>query len=244
MKKSFAIVLCLMMSLSFMLTALAEEQTSEDIASQAAAAEEMAANDFTVGSTVIFGAYEQDNDADNGKEAIEWIVLAVDGDRALLLSKYGLDAQKYNTYTKKITWCRCSLRFWLNYNFIKDAFTVAERDLILSTTITNEKPSGFIDAYGCDDTTDQVFLLSYDEALEYLPEDADRATQPTAYAVALGAYVDEENGNCWWWLRSPGSDNTNASGVRTDGRISGSGGREVSRESGCIRPAIWVTIGE
>jgi len=244
MKRYAAGLLALMMVLSFAAAALAEGTTPDETAAETSVAEEMAVNDYTVGNTVIFGAYEQDNDTENGEEPIEWIVLAVDGDRALLLSKYGLDAQKYNTYTKKITWCRCSLRFWLNYNFIKEAFVVEERELILSTTITNEKVSGYSESYGCDDTTDQIFLLSYDEALEYLPEDADRVTEPTAYAVAQGAYEDEDNGNCWWWLRSAGSDNTNACGVRTDGRISGYGGREVSRATGCIRPAIWINIGE
>ena len=50
----------------------------------------------TVGNIVAFGRYEQDNDLTNGPEPIEWIVLdVVDGEKtkALLLSKYGLDAK-------------------------------------------------------------------------------------------------------------------------------------------------------
>ncbi len=232
MKKGFAVILGLMLCLSFALQALAEE-TDE--------AEE--ANDYTVGSIVSFGDYEQDNNEENGEEPIEWIVLAVDGDRALLLSRYGLDAQPYNTYTKKITWCRCSLRLWLNYTFIKEAFTVQERELILSSVITNEKTPAS-DTYGCDDTTDQVFLLSYAEALEYLPDEESRQTQPTAYALASGAFTDETTGNCWWWLRSPADGNTNASYIRTDGRVNGYDGQTVNRDTGSIRPAIWLNIGE
>ena len=30
-----------------------------------------------VGSSVLFGAYEQDNDESNGKELVEWTVLAI-----------------------------------------------------------------------------------------------------------------------------------------------------------------------
>ncbi|MBR6091085.1 MAG: serine/threonine protein kinase, partial [Anaerolineaceae bacterium] len=41
-----------------------------------------------------FGQYEQDNDPDNGMEAIEWQVLAVENGRALVISQYGLDAKQ------------------------------------------------------------------------------------------------------------------------------------------------------
>ena len=41
----------------------------------------------TVGSIVTFGAYEQDDDTSNGKEDIEWFVLANEGNRSLLISR-------------------------------------------------------------------------------------------------------------------------------------------------------------
>lgn len=44
-----------------------------------------------VGDTLYFGEYEQDANRRNGTEPIEWIVLEKDGDRAFLLSKYGLE---------------------------------------------------------------------------------------------------------------------------------------------------------
>ena len=40
--------------------------------------------------------------------------------------------------------------------------------------------------------------------LEFFPEQEQRTCQATEYAKAQGAYVDENNGNSWWWLRSPG----------------------------------------
>ena len=52
--------------------------------------------EFAVGSSVYFGSYEQDNDTEDGAEPIEWLVLAVDNDKALLLSRYALDCQPYN----------------------------------------------------------------------------------------------------------------------------------------------------
>ena len=71
-----------------------------------------------IGSHVVFGKYEQDDDASNGKEPIEWIVLAKEKDRALLISKYGLAAQQYNTEWTDETWETCSLRKWLNETFL------------------------------------------------------------------------------------------------------------------------------
>ena len=44
---------------------------------------------WSVGGIACFGHYEQDNDADDGAEPIEWIVLAAEGDARLLLSRYG-----------------------------------------------------------------------------------------------------------------------------------------------------------
>lgn len=239
MKKRLAGLLGLMLAAAFALPAMAEEGIAaiDDVTA------EIAANDYTIGNIVTYGTYEQDNDEENGEEAIEWIVLDVEGDQALLLSRYGLDAQAYNTYTKRITWCRCSLRKWVDYNFLKMAFTVEERERIASTTVSNPATEGY-DTYSCDDTTNQVYLLSYDEALAYLPTEADRQTTATAYAIARGAYVDEDTGYCWWWLRSPGEGNTYACAVRTDGRVTGySSSLEVNRTSGCIRPVIWLNIG-
>ncbi len=44
-----------------------------------------------VGDIVYFGAYEQDNNTSNGKEDVEWIVLAKENEKALVISKYALD---------------------------------------------------------------------------------------------------------------------------------------------------------
>ena len=77
----------------------------------------------TVGNSVSFGSYEQDNNPANGKEEIEWIVLDVQGDRSLLISKYALDCKKYNTEWTDGTWESCSLRKWLNSDFLNAAFS-------------------------------------------------------------------------------------------------------------------------
>ena len=63
-----------------------------------------------IGSYVFFGSYEQDNDTSNGKEDIEWIVLAKEGNKALVISKYALDCKQYHPSMSDITWETCSLR--------------------------------------------------------------------------------------------------------------------------------------
>ena len=54
-------------------------------------------------STVTFGLYEQDNNKDNGKEPIEWVVIGVEGDSVNLISKNILDLQRYNIQKTDIT---------------------------------------------------------------------------------------------------------------------------------------------
>lgn len=54
---------------------------------------------FAVGNYMTFGIYPQTKAGDD-KIPIEWLVLDREGDKALLLSRYGLDAQPYNeSYT-------------------------------------------------------------------------------------------------------------------------------------------------
>ena len=53
------------------------------------------ANEIVEGESYFFGSYEQ-NKQEKSKEAIEWIVLEVKEDRALLLCKSGIDYLAFN----------------------------------------------------------------------------------------------------------------------------------------------------
>ena len=57
---------------------------------------------LTEGEEVEFGRYEQDNVLENGKEAIEWLVVDVQPEKALLVSQYGLDCKPYNDIEEPI----------------------------------------------------------------------------------------------------------------------------------------------
>ena len=86
---------------------------------------------------IPFGHYEQDNNPGNGPEPIEWLVLDIQDGKALLLSKYGLEAKAYNTKFVDITWENCTLRTWLNGEFLAKAFSAEEQSAILLTEVDN-----------------------------------------------------------------------------------------------------------
>ena len=198
---------------------------------------------ISVGDTFLFGKYEQDNDASNGKEDIEWLVLAKEGSRALLISKYALDCQPYNTTKTGVTWETCSLRKWLNESFLNSAFSKSEQNMIITATIKADMNPYFITEPG-NDTRDKIFILSIKEAIQYLDNYEARKCAPTYYAIAQGAATSNEcykdgRAACWWWLRSPGYDSIVAARVDCDGSVF-SEGRNVNLNVVAVRPALWI----
>ncbi len=166
-----------------------------------------------VGECITFGNYEQDNKKANGKEEIEWIVLSKEENRTLVISKYALDCKQYNTSYASITWETCSLRKWLNNGFINTAFTDDEKEIIATTTVVADKNPTYDRTNPGEATQDKVFLLSINEANEYFDSDEARKCKPTSYAVMRGAYASDVEGNCKWWLRSPGLNQARAAHV-------------------------------
>ncbi|MCR5041315.1 MAG: toll/interleukin-1 receptor domain-containing protein [Clostridia bacterium] len=192
------------------------------------------------GSTIKFGFYEQDNNTSNGKEEIKWKVLAVEGNKALIISQYALDCQKYNSTYTDTTWEKCTLRTWLNGTFYNAAFGADHQKMIASSTVTADKNPSYSTSPG-NNTTDKVFLLSITEVNKYFSSDSARQCQGTAYCYAQGAYK-ASNGNCWWWLRSPGYFSTHAAVVNYDGSVINIGSG-VDIDNSAVRPALWINLG-
>ena len=202
-------------------------------------------NSASVGDTVFFGSYEQDSDKTNGQEIIEWLVLAKEGDRILVVSKYALDCQLYDTsYSSYIhvTWEICSLRKWLNGEFLNAAFSVEEQAMIPTMTVSADKNPSYSTSPG-KSTEDQVFLLSIPEANRYFSSNTARQCEPTAYAKAQGCFVSPNNGFCWWWLRSPGFYSGRAASVDTVGSVYAIYSNH-SDGSLAVRPAMWIELGD
>ena len=204
-----------------------------------------------VGDCVLFGTYEQDNNSSNGKEYVEWLVLAKEGDKALVISKYALDRQQYSITIgfTGVTWETCTLRKWLNGTFISNAFSSEEQNMIQSTTVTADKNPSYSTSPG-NNTTDKIFLLSITEVDKYFSSDEARKCAPTEYAKAHGVWTSSRDSaggkaTCWWWLRSPGYFSYSAAfaaGVDDDGSVDGYG-YGVGNDFNGIRPALWINLG-
>lgn len=193
-----------------------------------------------VGSYVFFGEYEQDNDASTGKEAIEWLVLDKQKDRMLVISRYGLDCQPYNTEDAPVTWETCSLRGWLNGEFFETAFISEEKNVIHPSVVVSDANPKYASSAG-NDTMDRVFLLSIYEADRYFADATSRTCFGTPYCFAQGAYKDDDYGTCWWWLRSPGFVSSKAANAGTNGYIQYLGSSVVNKHS-AVRPALWIDL--
>ena len=110
-------------------------------------------------------------------------------------------------------------RVWLNETFYKTAFNQIQQGIVLTTEVDNSEESA--NPYGsprsnkcvCENTSDKVFLLSMCEATNeaygfasYITSDTARRMMTSDYSRATGAYMDtgsDNNGNGWWWTRSP-----------------------------------------
>ena len=219
---------------------------------------------------IFFGSYEQDNNTSNGKEDIEWRILARDGEKLLVISRYALDVQPYDTTQEEdISWETSSLREWLNGTFFNNAFCTEEQDLIQSVTITEDDDQSSSTSPGTD-INDKVFLLSISEANKYFvdtdfPHFCIRDTKRelwckgTAYCLAQGAKNIDDY--CWWWLRSPSTSapdwwkpqngpftpmRSHAALVAVRGVIDTPGlyGDDfVNSDPYAIRPVLWIDPG-
>lgn len=194
-----------------------------------------------LGDTVYFGRYEQDDNLKNGKEQIAWRVLAAENGKALLISEMILDSRPYHYVRESISWETCSLRNWLNADFFNSVFTAAEKAKILTSDLVNKDNSAY-KIPGGNDTKDKVFLLSLDEAKEYLGSIGVRSASGTEWAKSEGLFVYPESpyeGKGSWWLRSPGAHLVSAADVFYNGDT-GNVYDFIDNFNIGVRPAVWV----
>ena len=206
---------------------------------------------YSVGNYVTFGHYPQTSEGVDST-LIEWLVVDRDGQKVLLLSRFGLDAQPYNKEYTSITWEECTLRTWLNETFLNKAFTPREQTGILMTNVDNSSGQGYNGwkTSGGNNTQDKVFLLSYSESNKYLgvryndTNNTKSRVEPTAYAINQKANIYSNktaDGKAagWWWLRSPGRSPSFVAVVRSDGAIYYN---NADNNCGSVRPALWINL--
>ena len=196
--------------------------------------------DVQVGDIVTMGAYEQDANLENGSEPLQWQVLDVDGDRALLITCYAIDRKPAddNMLAQKVDpWPKSSIRTWLNSDFLKTAFTEEEQGIILVTKHKTEKnpeygTSGF-------ESKDKLFYLSLKEAETYFADDAARRVHPTPYYISLHGVEDPVDLCTFWVLRNYGARYDLYATTLPSGELFPFGASYAYVEMS-VRPAMWV----
>ncbi|MDD3219137.1 MAG: DUF6273 domain-containing protein [Lachnospiraceae bacterium] len=171
---------------------------------------------YNQGNTVTFGKYQD-------KELV-WKVILTDGNRRMLLAEKPVEHMYFYPEREEITWSNCTLRRWLNKQFLEESFTLQERMMIILTPHQNNADPRWYGENG-PDTRDKAFVFNLKELDEYLPNKEDRA-------------IGE-----WWWLRGHGSSNLNQHAVYDDGTVYTNGVSSNSEEVG-VRPAMWIRLGK
>lgn len=236
---------------------------SKDLEKMIAAYEEKIESYKKTGSLVTFGKYEQDNDAANGPEDIQWVVLDYDaqGNKALLISQYCLTTRVFSDHDgDDVTWETCTLRQWLNESFLSAAFTTEEQKAILTTEVDNSASQGCREwnQDGSNNTRDQVFILSYREANQYYGTQLGLVTKsPRASLTPYAASTDEGMENlkmsednktadgepaARWWLRSPGEHGDSwwsIMDIASDGMPMQDGALNFTI---AVRPVFWLDL--
>ena len=159
-----------------------------------------------VGDIVTFGSYWQSSS--KHKDPINWQILDVNDGEALVISTRILDCRPYNDEGVSGHWGSCSLRNWLNYDFLDEVIPEKYNSPILHSVLLTDLPTEE-DSTGSKclfrirrqvETFDYFFLLSYSEIGYVSSIDPKLKCVPTPYALNQG--VCQGNfGSSPWWLR-------------------------------------------
>ena len=190
------------------------------------------------GSYVFFGNYPQGKNGE--RKPIEWLVLDVREDKALLISRCALNSWSYGSSDYNVSWENSAIRKWLNDGFLNEAFTPEEQDKILLTEVDNslsQDRSGRSTS-GSKNTQDRIFLLSYNEAWDLFSTDEARRCEGTDYAVYVMWGHDPAHGNNYvsWWLRTP----IYYRGMAETVEENGTAGSQQTGRTGYVRPVFWI----
>ncbi len=199
-----------------------------------------------VGDTIKMGHYEQDNNAYNGSELIEWEVLDVKDGKALLLTKDAIASWIFSwepygaggNAKAAGVWEENKLRTWLNNDFYDEAFSKEEKEKICQEAVTADLNSQYNTRQGTA-TFDNIFILSIEQYLEYKPE------SPKSSKTLMGNGMPEYPA---FWFRTAGKE-TGYLTVYANGGIDYEG-LSVHGYNNCgydfyeraIWSAMWITI--
>ncbi len=178
----------------------------------------------------------------------DWLVLAVEGERALVIARDVIELRWYHDAFVNVTWADCALRRHLNDEFY-DSFDPRERSRIVAVrTITPDNP--WFKTPGGQDAVDKVFLLSLEEVCRYFGDSSERLQRKGSHSWRIAdenshkrraAFAGEPH---WWRLRSPGYYARTSASVSANGDVyvRGNGVHGRPKDGGGVRPALWLKL--
>ena len=182
---------------------------------------------ISIGDIILFGAHQ-------------WLVLALQDDRALIISENVLEQSTYHESFTSITWENCTLRQYLNGTFY-NTFSEANKARIAEVTNVN-LDNQYYGTKGGNNTQDKIFLLSLEEVVQYFGDSGQLGNNNYISDQYNSNRIAFFNGSAvWWWLRSPGYNIGRVSEVYSDGHIH-LDGAIVNYNSGGVRPALWLNL--
>ena len=189
-------------------------------------------------------------------DLIEWTILKEENGKAFIVANLALDSREeqavngYNgTYDHNggtgyaNNYALSNIRIWLNNSFY-NTFSEFEKLLINTTLVDNSKETTAdttANNKACENTEDNIFLLSYLEATTYLKTNNSRIAYPTDYAKCQGIYINSNH--CPWMLRSPyKNDGYHVLYVGYSGLYGSNYCYKTGDTNLGIRPACWIEL--
>lgn len=163
-------------------------------------------NHSAIGTNVLYGGYH-------------WLIAEKSGSKVLLVKSLPINGFAYNDEDTDITWHDCSLRSYLNGEFLDETFTSEMQKHIVDTNISVSDNKQY-NTSGGDSTIDKVFLLS--------------ANEFERYQDILSNYMRD----CW--LIDPGMTQSSAQFI-SYGQVM-ERGYSVTNTNIHIRPALWISV--
>lgn len=167
-------------------------------------AEALHFQNLQVGDVIKFGEYEQDNNLENGKEAIDWIVLDVKDNQAFLISKQCLEVMQFAVQEGPglIFWEESDVYRWLNSDFLNSAFSENLQDCIIQVPLISAGKDSNGHAEVGKESLNYIFVLDETEYNKYkylsMKNNAGVTAYVQAYYMDTNEYSDKYKG---WWLR-------------------------------------------
>lgn len=159
---------------------------------------------------------------------MKWLVLDDRDGKQLVITEQVIGNMAFKAAGGDSTWEDSDLRTYLNGEFYESTFSDDEKARIEETNTSTPANSKY-GITGGNDTTDRIFVLSAEEAEEYL--------EGSEYLIA----TDASGNPAWYHLRTMGEAKDVQACVNVNGEIDlhGPDGGVTNAEGG-IRPVMWI----